>query len=344
MKGMILKRITLENFQVHEDTVVSFSPAITTIKGPTDKGKSAVLRALQWVCRNNLAGDEFVKEGERQATVTLQVCSENKSHTLVRSKGKEGNEYQLDDTVYKAFGFSVPSDITSLLEVNEINFQSQHDSPFWFSESAPEVSRRLNSVVDLSVIDTTLSNIAGAVRAAQERKAIYEERLEDVQEELDKLSPQQERPEDFNRLYTLHKTWKAADQQKADLVSLLEKVKANHWEDAQEHSDEIASLFSLAKRSVKISNSCIALADLLEELKETKEASTPPPDFGPVTKAFQTWAETSKRMRDLEQRLQRIQERTVLADNKSAKVKEAELNYHTQIKGRACPLCGNEIA
>jgi AAA15 family ATPase/GTPase len=40
-----MKKLRIKNFQIHKDLEIEFGP-ITTIVGPSDIGKSAVLRAL----------------------------------------------------------------------------------------------------------------------------------------------------------------------------------------------------------------------------------------------------------------------------------------------------------
>ena len=70
---MILKSIKLINFQTHQEVKLDLSPTITTIKGPTDSGKSSVLRALRWVCLNDIPGDEFIREGATCARVILRA-------------------------------------------------------------------------------------------------------------------------------------------------------------------------------------------------------------------------------------------------------------------------------
>ena len=83
---------------------------------------------------------------------------------IQRQRSASNNSYGMDGVEFKAFGNDVPEDIARVLNVSELNFQGQHDAPLWFTESAGEVSRRLNYIVDLSQIDSTLSAIDSIVR------------------------------------------------------------------------------------------------------------------------------------------------------------------------------------
>ena len=174
--------LELKDFQRHKSLLIKFSPLITTILGETDIGKSAILRALRWACQNVPSGEEFIRSGSKSTSVRLEaVNSSDKRLVIVRSKEPGENLYQLGKKEYRAFGMGVPQDISQVLQVPDINFQGQHDAPFWFSESAAEVSRQLNAVIDLSIIDESLSRIAATVRQSRERKEICEERLGAIQ-------------------------------------------------------------------------------------------------------------------------------------------------------------------
>ena len=145
---MQLASIQLVDFQAHKRLAIDFAPGITTIIGPTDRGKTAILRALGWVAQNNMAGEEFIREGAKETRVELVVLDGKKLRTIVRTKGK-ANTYSLDGKEFVSFGQGVPRDVAQLLQLNEINFQGQHDAPFWFAETAGEVSRKLKRLLTL---------------------------------------------------------------------------------------------------------------------------------------------------------------------------------------------------
>lgn len=169
----MIERIRLQNFQKHADLRLKLDPAVTTLVGRTDAGKSAVIRALRWAALNRPAGDACIKDGAEDATVTVWVDG----HKVQRARGKAGNTYTLDGEVFKAFGNDVPGPIAALLNVDDINFQNQHDATFWLALSPGEVSRQLNAVVDLGAIDDCLAYLAAAQRKAAATLEVAETRL-----------------------------------------------------------------------------------------------------------------------------------------------------------------------
>ena len=156
---------------------------MTTIVGPSDAGKSALIRALAWVLTNRPKGDAFIRDGSDRVEVYVKVDG----HKLKRRRGKK-NTYHLDGAVFTAFGVDVPDTIAQLVNVSDLNFQGQHDSTgFWFSLSPGEVSRRLNRVVDLGTIDSTLGNLASLLRSTRAEERVVQTRLTEAREEQTKL-------------------------------------------------------------------------------------------------------------------------------------------------------------
>jgi DNA repair exonuclease SbcCD ATPase subunit len=68
-----IKRLILENFQSHKYSEVDFAAGLNVIVGPSDTGKSAVIRALKWVLYNEPSGDFFIREGETNCSVTIHI-------------------------------------------------------------------------------------------------------------------------------------------------------------------------------------------------------------------------------------------------------------------------------
>lgn len=175
---MNLEKLTLRNFQAHEKLVIEFDPNITTIVGASDVGKSAIIRALSWVLYNQPSGEAFIKHGEERVRTRLTL---DDGVVITRERGKE-NLYKLDEQEFKAFGSNVPDAIRDLLKVSEINIQRQFDAPFWFAESNGEVSRRLNEIVNLGIIDDALASVAAQLRKANERVEFSKERVSELEE------------------------------------------------------------------------------------------------------------------------------------------------------------------
>jgi hypothetical protein len=104
-------------------------------------------------------------------------------HKLQRFTGRE-NGYVLDGTQFKAFRSEVPEQIKNLLRVDEINFQRQHESHFWFSKSPGEIAKELNALVDLESIDRVQAAINKRLRDAKAEYDIVHKNIAETRSRL----------------------------------------------------------------------------------------------------------------------------------------------------------------
>src|SRR5207253_3096865 len=81
-----------------------------------------------------------------------------------------------------------PGEVQDLLRVSSINFQQQGDPWFLLSDTAGEVSRKLNSIVDLDIIDKTISNITSEVKKVKTLEEHTRERLQQAESEVSDLA------------------------------------------------------------------------------------------------------------------------------------------------------------
>jgi len=181
----MLERLQLKNFQNQKLRRIKFDPHVTTIVGPSDSGKSSIIRALRWVIFNGIRSDRFIRHGETEAEVRIAV--DGRSVTRRRAAGGD-NTYHLDEQEYRAFGNGVPEPIEQLFNMNAVNTQQQHDPIFWFSDTPGQVSRNLNEIVDLKIIDATLYRLNVTLKTAIRAKDAADGTLAIVQEEVNHLA------------------------------------------------------------------------------------------------------------------------------------------------------------
>jgi exonuclease SbcC len=171
----MIKNISIKNFQSHKKTEFDLVDGVNVIIGPSDSGKSAIIRALNWVINNKPSGDFFRSNWGGDTSIAIQIDKK----IIERIKTKKENAYNYfsnkntkanEDNCcqYKAMGAGVPEDIQDALNFSELNIQYQMDSPFLLSESPGEVARQLNRIVKLDVIDSTLKKLE-----SQKRKGIH---------------------------------------------------------------------------------------------------------------------------------------------------------------------------
>jgi len=181
----MLEKLLIENFQRHKRLLLEFDKEITCLWGSTDRGKSSCIRALCWLLTNQPRGDTFIRHDCNSTSVTLWVDG----HKVKRERGKGVNSYQLDDgTPFEAFGSTVPEEIAKVLNVSQVSLQRQLDQPFFFTLSPGEVSRELNQIVNLDLIDQTLSQLAQEQRRAKAALDVNQDRLQQARDRKQQLA------------------------------------------------------------------------------------------------------------------------------------------------------------
>lgn len=218
----MLKKIKLRNFRKHKFVEIAFSKTITTLVGPSYSGKSTVVRALKWVCLNKPSGTSLIRWGTREAEVSIDI--DGKEITRVRGKGK--NLYKLGDQKFAAFGNDVPKRIAQLINITEDNFQGQHALPFWFGDTSGTIAKKLNKIVNLSLIDTSLSYLSSELNRAKHTVTISESRLKEIKTSQKKLTFVSKMEEEWNAIKKYSETYKTLKQRSSDLKDIVKRYEA----------------------------------------------------------------------------------------------------------------------
>jgi exonuclease SbcC len=335
----MLTTLKLYNFQAHAKRLIQFDPRITTIRGRTDVGKSAILRALRWLALNDTGGEEFVTWGAEEAVAIVELeDGAGGQAKIVRRKGRE-NVYKLDGQVFKAFGAGkVPEPVAAVLALSEINFQRQHDKPFWLDDPAGEVSRQLNRVIDLSVIDTAMSNAAKMVRTARERVSVSESRLEEKRTKETEAMNGTRRIERFRLLKakydTLAKIKSNLDQLEA-IVRLADSVDVPALE---RRAAQAGVLVQKASELRNVNRAHSHLSGLIHGVEECNKAILEVPDIGPLSAK---WIQLRQAQAQWELLNELVENALALDECIAADDLELKL-MHERLFKHACPTCGRK--
>lgn len=336
----MLEKLKIENFQTHQKRLIEFDPGVTTIIGQTDSGKSSIIRALRWLTMNQPAGDAFIRDGAKGVSVRLMVDG----RTIKRLRGGSRNEYSLDDQQYRAFGADVPDSVADVLRLSEINFSGQLDPPFWFCETPGEVSRRLNAIVDLKIIDDALAAVAAAVRRAQARREVSEEREQAAIGRAKELEWVPAAVAAFERVQAIE----ARKAAKSGRVSLLRRLVAEFG--------EYASRAGRAATAAATGEATVLRAKRLRDRAAKKESliagmaavarlkvlATAPPDMDGVEECKCEHEKALVRCLQLRYAMDDIVDGRLLVERLDGQRLESEQELTEKMDGQ-CPVCGGDI-
>lgn len=172
----MIQALNLTNFQSHANTDLKLPEGMIVIHGPSDNGKSSIIRGIRWVVLNRPNGDDFRRHETDKTSVTL----ESDNFIVHRRRTDKKNEYEMNEETYKALRTSVPEDISTALNLSEANIQSQHEVYFLVDKSPGQRSKILNEVAGLQIMDKVLKKVNSEVRSVNsDIKAINKQLVED---------------------------------------------------------------------------------------------------------------------------------------------------------------------
>ena len=340
----MISKVDIINFSTHKKQTIEFGPNVTTITGSSFHGKSTILRAIKFVCLNQPTGDKFINWDAEKTSVRLTI--DNKKR-IVRRKGKGINEYTLDwrgakdSSKFKAFGNDVPKPIADLVNMSDINFQGQHDAPFWFCETAGEVSRQLNKIVNLEIIDKTLSNILSRITKANTTIEITQERLDNAIDDKKDLDYITELDEDLVELEELEKT---KTQIAAESTRLRDIIKSGRIYVSQR--DNAAQTTSDGVSALEKGSIWLKIRDLVEDLDNRVKTGvqadriiqSAPESIAVLNKLKTEWIGHKEKREELESLIDDIENEK---DTLCQRIKEIVIlqNDLTRVSKGVCPVC-----
>ncbi len=349
------KKLTLDNFQAHKHTELELHEGVNVITGPSDGGKSSIIRALNWLRNNRPLGDEpknWEMNDEEKTVVSLSDSSE-KRVSLSRLKN---NSYTIGRKKLDVIKTDVPSEISEYFNMSEVNVQEQHESYFLLDLSPGEVARKLNKEVGLDIIDTMLKNLNGWISYGKRTIESKNTDLEETEKKIESLS----------YIISAETELKKLEKRQNDLSITLE----NH-EEVKELVERINELTESINNSSAILNAekpAIALQNRIKNLEELKAKynliqglMTSILDIDESIKVNEEWLKVEepavvlkKRIDDLNELKRKTSsvldlcERVIIFNNeiKTQEDKIEELKKAANIvimKERICPLCGSKI-
>lgn len=195
-----IEKIILVNFQSHVYSELSLSKGVNVIVGPSDSGKTAIMRALRWNMFNDPSGVDFVREGESEVSVTIRF--QNKVE-VERKRTRSKNQYILrqpdeEELIFEGFGKNVPTEIEEAIGIKKVmlddkkslplNFSDQLDGPFLLQETDAYKAQAIGRMVGVDLLDETMRDTLRDKKQIAVRREVLEADLKDTEESLKAFS------------------------------------------------------------------------------------------------------------------------------------------------------------
>ncbi len=191
-----IEKVILDNFQSHKHSVIEFNSQLNIIVGPSDSGKTAILRGIKWALFNEPSGDYFIREGENECSVVVIF---NDGTKIKRYRSKSKNIYYLYDQSnseikFEGFGTTVPDEIIEATGIKKIlldsdvsksiNISDQLEGAFLLSERGSTRSNSIGRLVGVNIIDDALRESLRDSRNLSNTKKIIDDKILELENEL----------------------------------------------------------------------------------------------------------------------------------------------------------------
>lgn len=350
----MIKSLSILNYQSHEKSRLEFAPGVNVIVGVSDSGKTAIIRALRWLSWNRPAGNSMCSNWGGDTTVLL----ETEEGFILRHKGTK-DKYELKRNgrrgiEFKAFGSSVPDEITSFLNVNEINLQRQLDSHFLLSKSPGEVASFFNKIAKLDKIDLGIQNTQKEIRRLSQEIAYQRSTKVELKKQLEKF-------EYLDKVEVQIEVLEEADKKRVNLQNSKKKLMGicESYYDCRIQIDlhsfnlelekPILTLLSLYEKLNTLKTNQQRISDLIDRNKEITEEILESQESIKTEKLILTLLQLYKDKEIKEQQRTSLSSIITVIRYTKQRIKANEDEFkRLSIKFKKefpdiCPLCGNKI-
>ena len=158
-----IEKIEIVNFQIWENVSIDLND-FNIIKGSSNSGKSAIVRAINMVINN-----DWHKSWLRKDTTTSKVkLIFNDGTYIERIRGSVNSvlikEVDKEEETWSGFGSNYPQEVIEFLNLGEENCSYQFDSHFFLSLSPTKRALTLGTFSDLQKIDGILVDVQKNIR------------------------------------------------------------------------------------------------------------------------------------------------------------------------------------
>ena len=338
---MILKRLYLKNFLIHDETKIEFSDkGITVFIGENGAGKSSIIEGISFALfgksdKGNQV--DLVKWGKKQAVVELEFQKGKEIFKIERTIEIKGSKASSTGVIYKKQGSrfipyfqkNISKEIPKLTGITGKTFSTSILVKQGDIEGLLRLSPRERAKVFEDILDMTLYQLL-ADKAAEKRKElekVYETlgtSLPDIQEIQKQLKEKKEKLKELlsekeTLLKKINDLKEKSNLYQKQIEKVLEEKSTN-----QQLKEKVKNIKETIKR---IENQLKENENLLEQILEKEKTLPQLEEEISDLKQFEKVLEDINRLEKLTEKLIRLEEKEKELKEKEAFVKENQQIY-----------------
>lgn len=367
MNVLAINEIFVEGFQSHTNSHFNLGNGLNVITGPSDSGKTAILRAVRWIAFNEPQGEAFVNESVGQATVAIHldngiIISKHRrkgktSYRIQSDPGDEGSVFEKSE---------VPEEVKQLLGITKqtfgdfvtaLNFAFQLEAPFLISETPSSGAKVLGKLAGTEAVDLAVKSVSKDTYAARQERLLAEKEIErlagslleyldvddkvqqlktaeSLMEHVEELHKKKEVLKEISHMYTSRKqkyiaAWEF--EKRLEEVPVLILI----IEQTEKDQQRLQTLLDLQKRYESLSTAKKTLTETLKQFDELVEVSNLLQDFTKFQERYSLLSILSQNYEKYSQALQDVRlqlDRLTVIETIDVAVVEEEVKKTDELK------------
>lgn len=351
----MIEAVEIENFQGHQYSLLEFSPGLNAIVGPSDQGKSAIFRSIDWCIENEPSGLDFRSWFAKKNDLTIVTVSKSNGIWVSRERSESVNQYKLwnKKDPLEAFGQGSVKEVLEAFDFSTFAIRGQYDQYFLLQSSPPDVSRFLNELTGLSISDDLIKKVNSIIHKANSGITDETERIEALSNEIKEYDYLDQLEIELNSLEKALIEREIAREERRLVLEFSQKAEeANNeikelteWleieKDTKTLINDVQDLNIIVKEKDKINQLINRIMELNEEIREFDE------EVKDHQVAIQLQQDMKNLYRDRED-LRILKECTERLDDLGANIAELDLRLR-ELKeekdqyGIICQNCGARV-
>jgi DNA repair ATPase RecN len=236
----MIKSLTLKNFKSYSAGKFNFSKGVNGIIGLPSSGKTNIIRALRLLCFLKPSGVNYVHNRQEKTDAFVKVELFEGSVISLKKGNNSSGEYTVNEEKFRKFGNNVPEPVSDVLNMSEINFHGQLDSPFLATSKPSEISKTINQMTGANDFDAWINKTNEEIRNKKSELKNLETSLEYDSIKLDALDGLEDCGPLLNQAYKVREKRIKLEAKLDTLETINEKI------------EEIKEKISRSKRIIKI--------------------------------------------------------------------------------------------
>lgn len=181
----MLSAVKIRNFECWEEFELKFDTNLMVITGVSDVGKSSLMRAIAWVVFNSIPSKKLYPRTINDRRIMSVELILDSGDIIERRWSPVENVYVFNGAELKGFGRgNVPVQIREALGLVGDNFRFQKDKHFLLGYLPSEITKVINSLMDLSEIESVIKNGEAEKRKTSGRISVLQKEHKEVSDKI----------------------------------------------------------------------------------------------------------------------------------------------------------------